>query len=340
MKILTIKSEGLASLSYFAFSEDQAIVIDPRRDVQVYMDLEKQFGVSITYIFDTHRHEDYVSGVLELKQHALLAKMGHSKETDFRFGDLRLKDGDTFQVGQMEVKCIYTPGHTDDSLCFLFSDISVGPDPIVVFTGDTLFVNEVGRTDLVDIQKHELMSIKLFHTLHDKILPLDDGVIVYPGHGAGSVCGGQIASRDFSTIGYERKNNLWLSLGEEDFVKRRVEQKLTRAPYFKTCERLNTIGPRVIDAISEPEILTPYEVAGWMSSSTSFAIDTRTTADFTSGHIPNSVNITLESLGQIAGWILEYTDNLFLILEDMNDLNHVRNLLLRLGLDNVRGVLA
>ena len=339
MNIITIRSEGIASLSYIVISDGEAMVIDPRRDAQIYVSYANEHQAVITHIFETHRHEDYVIGSLELQHLVPSAKIGHSKETKFEYGNLSLKDGDTFQIGQMKVECIHTPGHTDDSICYILLDILVGPDPIVIFTGDTLFVNEVGRTDLVDIQKHELMSRKLFHSLHDKLLQLDDGVVVYPGHGAGSVCGGKIASRDFSTIGYERKNNHWLSLNEDNFVKQKIEQKLTRSTYFKVCEKLNTIGPPIISELPNPRTLTPDEFERLLKDPRYFAIDVRMLDDFTMGHVPGSINIPVERLGQIAGWVLEYTVGLLLILENDEQTKHVRNLLFRLGFDNVFGIL-
>ena len=185
MRIRTIKSEGIAAISYFVSSGSEAIVIDPRRDVAIYRRLADENDVSISHVFETHRNEDYVTGSLELKALIPEVRIGHSNQTDFRYGDDSLADDEVFNIGEMSVRCIHTPGHTDDSICYVVADRSVSVDPIVAFTGDTLFVNEVGRTDLVDKKKHEEMSIKLFHSLHEKLLPLGDGVIIHPGHGAG-----------------------------------------------------------------------------------------------------------------------------------------------------------
>ncbi len=207
VRITTIRSEGLAALSYFVSSENEAMVIDPRRDALVYHNLSIESESKITHIFETHRNEDYVTGSLELQSHVPDAEIGHSKATKFGYGELNLADGEIFQIGKMKVTCLNTPGHTDDSMCYVVADTSVGPDPIVAFTGDTLFVSEVGRTDLVDIRKHSEMSKKLYASLHDKVLTLGDGVIIRPGHGAGSVCGGAIGDREFSTIGFEKANN-------------------------------------------------------------------------------------------------------------------------------------
>ncbi|GAG22427.1 unnamed protein product, partial [marine sediment metagenome] len=200
MKITAVRSEGIAHLSYFISSSGDAAVIDPRRDVDVYLKLALRDQADIKYIFETHRNEDYVIGSLELQHHVTSVEIGHSLVTDFKYGDNKLTDGDEFQIGNLEIQCVHTPGHTDDSMCYLVTDTATGFSPIVLFSGDTLFVNEVGRTDLVDINIHEEMSRKLYHSLHEKVLKLDDGIIVYPGHGAGSVCGEAIGEREFTTI--------------------------------------------------------------------------------------------------------------------------------------------
>ena len=248
MRITTIRSEGLAALSYFVSSENEAMVIDPRRDAAVYPNLAKESGVKITHIFETHRNEDYVTGSLELQSYIPDAEIGHSKETNFGYGDLNLSDGEEFKIGKLKVTCLNTPGHTDDSMCYLVADTAVGSNPVTMFTGDTLFDNEVGRTDLVDITKHEQMSRKLYKSLHDKVLTQNDEVIIHPGHGAGSVCGGAISENETSTIGYEKENNSWLFLDKDEFIRSKLNQRLTRSSYFKRCEKLNTDGAPLLQA--------------------------------------------------------------------------------------------
>ena len=246
MQITNVRSEGLAHLSYFISSEKESMVIDPRRDVEIYLKLASQKEVKITHIFETHRNEDYVIGSLELQHQTDSAKIGHSEATNFKFGDFRITDGDSFKIGKMKVTGIHTPGHTDDSMCYAVSDTAVSQEPIIVFTGDTLFVNEVGRTDLVDKSKTAEMAGKLYDSLHDQLLKLSDGVIIYPGHGAGSVCGANIGEREFSTIGYERANNIWLAMDKDEFIENKVNQEITLSSYFKHCEKLNTIGPPLV----------------------------------------------------------------------------------------------
>ena len=339
MRIVTIKSEGIAALSYFVSSEKQGIVIDPRRDASIYNDLAFREGVEILYIFETHRNEDYVTGSLELQSMMPDAEIGHSNATKFHYGELSLADSETFKVGKMHITCLSTPGHTDDSMCYTISDKENGSDPIVVFTGDTLFVNEVGRTDLVDKSKHPLMSQKLYESLHTILLQLDDGVIVHPGHGAGSVCGGDIGEREFSTIGFERSNNEWLRMSEDDFIESKIEQELTLAPYFKHCEQLNTKGPPVLSAGVAPQELDMISFEALLKSPDHIAIDTRPPHEFLNKQIPGTISMSLTNMGLIAGWILEPSQNFSLILGYREALGEAWSYLVRVGLDNVVGFL-
>jgi len=339
MRITTIRSEGLAALSYFVSSENEAMVIDPRRDALVYHNLAIESESKISHIFETHRNEDYVTGSLELQSYAPKAEIGHSKETRFGYGDIDLSDDASFKIGKMAVTCLHTPGHTDDCMCYVVADTTVSSDPIVAFTGDTLFVNEVGRTDLVDINKHSQMSKKLFNSLHEKVLPLGDDVIIHPGHGAGSVCGGAIGDREFSTIGYERKNNIWLSMDEAEFVRSKLNQRLTRAPYFKRCEKLNTDGPQLLCSI---ETLTEIGVPDFkklLKEENHQAIDTRPTNHFLEKYIPGTISLSLPNMGLLSAWSLNSDSSISIILEHKNDLEEAWSYLVRVGLDNIIGFL-
>jgi len=339
MRITTVKSEGIAALSYFVSSEKLGIVIDPRRDASIYHELALNEDVEILYIFETHRNEDYVIGSLELQSMVPYAEIGHSDATNFCYGELNLADGETFKIGRMHITCLNTPGHTDDSMCYTISDRVDGSEPIVVFTGDTLFVNEVGRTDLVDKSKHALMSQNLYESLHGKLLQLGDGVIIHPGHGAGSVCGGAIGDREFSTIGFERSNNIWLKMSEEDFIESKLKQELTLAPYFKNCEHLNTKGPPVLSAGIAPQELDLASFETLLSDPDHLALDTRLPEEFVKQHIPKTISMSLLNMGQIAGWTLEPNQRFSLILGNRRDLGTAWSYLVRVGLDNVVGFL-
>ncbi|TFG33570.1 MBL fold metallo-hydrolase [Candidatus Thorarchaeota archaeon] len=339
MRIHTIRSNGLAALSYLVTSDREALVIDPRRDASIYQELAKSQGVEIKFIFETHRNEDYVTGSLELQSLVPNCEIGHSNATNFRFGEHSINDGESFTIGKMCITCVHTPGHTDDSMCYAISDTTTGPEPIVMFTGDTLFVNEVGRTDLVDLNKHAEMSQKLYTSLTEKILPLGDGIIIHPGHGAGSVCGGAIGDREFSTIGYERIHNPWLKIGEEDFIDAKVNQRLTRAAYFKRCEKLNTDGPPLLDTLENLSEIDVDDFKKLLKQETHQAIDTRPATDFLEGHVPGTISLSLTNMGLLSGWSLKSENSISLILGQRGDLEEAWSYLIRVGLDNIIGFL-
>ncbi len=339
MHIFRIKSNGLAHQSYLIASGKEAIVIDPRRDCKIYADIASREEVEIQHILETHRNEDYVIGSLELKNKIPSARIGHSSSTKFEYGDDSLDDEENLKFGNVRVTCLKTPGHTDDSMCYVLADLQVSEDPLVIFTGDTLFVNEVGRTDLVDIKKTEKMARKLHASLHEKVLPLGDGVIVYPGHGAGSVCGGAIGNRDFSTIGYERKNNIWLDMDEDDFTEAKKNQKLTRVPYFKRCERLNTIGPPLLSEAPTVKMFTTSRIEEILEEDSMIVVDTRESELFIHSHLPNSISLSLSSIGLIAGWVLDSEQKYAFVLDTHSQLDEAVASLYRIGIDSVEGYL-
>lgn len=339
MKITTIRSAGLAHLSYFVSSKSEAMVIDPRRDCDIYVELANSEEANIVNIFETHRNEDYVTGSLELQELVPNSRIGHSNATNFGFGDDSISDEESFRVGEIRITALQTPGHTNDSICYAVSDSSMGPDILVLFTGDTLFVNEVGRTDLVDLKKHEAMSRRLWHSLHERILPLGDGVIIYPGHGAGSVCGGAIGRRDFSTIGYERRNNIWLAMEEEEFVQTKMKQKLTKASYFKRCEALNTNGPPLLADLPPLEHFKINAFEETASSDNCVILDTRPATSFAQEHIPGSISLDMNRLGLSAGWVLSKENQFLFILESLVYLQEACGMLYRVGLDSIVGYL-
>ena len=334
-----MRSEGIAALSYFVSSGSEAMVIDPRRDAVIYQKLAEAADSKITYIFETHRNEDYVTGSLEVQSLANKSEICHSKATKFEYGDHDVSDGEIFQVGEMKITCLNTPGHTLDSMCYVVIDTSVGKDPILAFTGDTLFVNEVGRTDLVDITKHAEMSEILYDSLHEVVLELDDGVIIYPGHGAGSVCGGDIGEREFSTIGYEKRNNKWLAMSKDEFIEAKVNQNLTLSSYFKHCEKLNTDGPPLVSHLQSLESLDVDSFESLLREPDHRAIDVRPPADFIARHIPGTVSLSLSSMGLLAGWALQSDQSFSLILNEPDNLDEARSYLLRIGYDNIIGYL-
>lgn len=337
MRLEVVKSRGLAHNSYFLADGDEALVVDPRRDCIVYAQLAEQECVKVKYILETHRNEDYVIGSLEL-QNMTDAEIAHSKELPFKYGQHSLSDGDTLSTGRLKIKTLYTPGHTNESLCYTVYE-SDDKDSTMVFTGDTLFAGEVGRTDLYGTDAQPEQAEKLYHSIHEKLLPLGDHVIVYPAHGAGSVCGHHISDREFSTIGYERKTNPMLQLNKEAFVARSIAQKILAPPYFRKMEHYNIDGAPLLRELPVPRPLRISEFEKEMKKSSTVVVDTREPEAFAGSFIPDSLSIWLDGLSVFPGWVLGYEQNILLVTERKEDVETAKAYLWRIGFHNIIGYL-
>ena len=332
------KSKGLAHNSYLLADGEEALVVDPRRDCIVYTQLAKRECVKTKYILETHRNEDYVIGSLEL-QNLTDAEIAHSKETPFKYGEHNLCDGDILTIGRLKIKALYTPGHTNDSICYAVYDSMKSNDLMMVFTGDTLFVGDVGRTDLLGLDVWREQSEKLYDSLHEKVLPLGDHVIIYPAHGAGSICGHEISDREFSTIGYERKTNPLLQLDKEAFAEHMMKQKLLRPPYFRKMEQYNLKGPPLLHQALIPKSLSVDEFEEEMRQPNTAILDTREPGAFAGSYIPGSLNIWLDGLSFFPGWMLTYDQRILLVTERKEDIETAKAYLWRLGFDKIVGYL-
>jgi len=331
-----VKSEGLAHISYFVGSENEAIVIDPRRDCQAYLDLAQREEMKIQNIFETHRNEDYVIGSVELA-HFTGAKIYHGPGLDFRYGQT-LKDGQEFLFGKVKMTAIHTPGHTGESMSYALTDPDAGEEPIVVFTGDALFVGDVGRIDFYGSKEAPRMAEKLYNSIFNKLLPLGDGVILCPAHGAGSVCGGAISKREESTLGLERAQNPILQKNKEEFIEFKVAEHHETPPYFRKMEQYNLNGPPFLGHLPNPEPLSPKEFQSQMKLG-AIVVDARTPSAFGGAHIGGSYSIRLNRLPLYAGWVLPYDKPIILVLEDSRYLEMAVRYLIRLGYDQIAGYL-
>jgi len=332
-----IKSDILAHNSYIVGAGAEAAVIDPRRDCLVYAAIARREEMKITRIFETHKNEDYVTGSRELAL-PTGAEILHGAREEFRFGT-GVHAGETFSIGSLEIEVLETPGHTIESISLLLSDRSVSDDPLMVFTGDALFAGDVGRTDLAGENRRREMSEMLYASLHQEILTLPDGTIVCPAHGEGSVCGGKISDREYTTIGYEKVTNELLSLSKREFVERKVNERLYEPPYFTVMRRLNKEGPPLIHNLPH---LQPYSARDIRSLTDRGAqiVDIRSPTGFAGGHIPRTLNIWREGLPLYLGYFVNYKDPIVLV-DDFNlDLTHVVRHFVRLGYDNIAGYLA
>jgi hydroxyacylglutathione hydrolase len=336
MILRKISSEGISHNSYFISAGGRAAVIDPRRDVDVYLDLAQEAGVQITHIFETHRNEDYVIGSVELAARTGAAIM-HGHQMDFAYGT-KVKEGDAFRLGAVELKVLETPGHTMESISIVVTDRDVSDDPYAVFTGDALFAGEVGRTDFFGPEMRPQVSEMLYESITTNLLPLGNQTIIFPAHGAGSVCGSEISDHEFSTIGYEKLTNPLLQLSREEFIRRKVAEHHYLPPYFRMMEKHNQEGAPVVHHLPDLKAFTVKEVREQQGRAQ--LLDIRSPTSFAAGHIPGSLSIWKDGLPAFIGWFLTYEDPIILI-DDFNcNLREVSRHFVRLGYDNLTGYLA
>jgi hydroxyacylglutathione hydrolase len=337
MKLKTIKSEGIAHSSYFLSDGAEALVVDPRRDCQIYTRLSEKECAKIKYIFETHRNEDYVIGSFEL-QNMTDAEICHSNALPFKYGDHNLSDGEAFTVGNLQIKALHTPGHTNESMCYVVYRAGQR-EALMVFTGDTLFAGSVGRTDLYGKDAHTSQAEKLYASINEKLVPLGSHVIVYPAHGAGSICGHGISDQEYSTIGYEQKTNPFLQLDQDAFVNRAVNEEMVVPPYFRKMEEYNLNGPPLLRGLPPPEPLTVADFDQQMQQPDTVVVDTRRPAAFAGSFIPSSFSLWLGGTSAYPGWILDYNQKSLFVHERKSDMNTVARHFWRLGFDNLAGFL-
>lgn len=331
-----IKSEGIAHNSYLIGSGSDAAVIDPRRDCRIYIDLAQRHSLRIRYIFETHRNEDYVIGSVELNSFTG-AEIYHGPGLDWKYGNT-LEDGQEFRIGTLKLTALHTPGHTDESMSYTVADGSSGKAVVMVFTGDALFVDDVGRIDLYGVEEAPRMASNLYDSIFNKLLPLGDGVILCPAHGAGSVCGLNIGDRDESTLGIERAQNPILLKNKDDFIKYKLAEQPGRPHYFRQMEKYNREGPPLLGYRPLPIPLIPTEFRGEMERG-AVVVDTREPPAFGGTHIKGAYSIWLEGLPAFAGWVLSYDKPILLVLENQCHLEKAVRYLIRAGYDRIAGYL-
>lgn len=335
MFLHTIKSEGLAHLSYMLGAGGEAAVIDPRRDIDVYLELAQREGVRIAYVFETHRNEDYVIGSVDLARRTEARILhGRDPEHPFRYGE-DLREGDAYTLGPLRLQVLETPGHTLNSISLVVYDEATGEAPVGVFTGDALFVGDVGRTDFYPGRAREVAGM-LYDSLHHKLLPLGDQVILYPAHGAGSVCGSGMAEREFSTLGYERRHNPRLQLSREAFIEFKAQEHHYKPPYFKHMEKVNREGDAPLLELPMPQ---PMAVAAFAEAQEGgmTVLDVRSPEAIAAAAVPGSLGIPLNLLSSFAGWYLPYGRDIGLVVEDAAQLDPAVRQLVRMGYRRVAG---
>jgi hydroxyacylglutathione hydrolase len=332
-----IVSDGISHNSYLIGSGGRAAVIDPRRDCDIYLNIADRNELVITHIFETHRNEDYAIGSLELKERCR-AEIYHGAQMAFAYGK-PVNEGDRFMLGSLEVLVLETPGHTEESISLVLYDREISGRPYMIFCGDTLFSGDIARTDFFGQERKAEMAAKIYDSIDKKIMPLGDGVIVCPAHGAGSVCGSEIADHPFTTIGYEKETNQVLAQGREAFISQRSVESPYYPPYFRQMERDNLEGVAILHRMPDLQELSVTEVNRFRKSGCQI-IDIRSPTSFGGGHIPGSISIWREGLPSFMGWFLDYQRPV-IIVDDFNiDLGPILCHFIRQGYDKIAGILS
>ncbi|RYY16966.1 MAG: MBL fold metallo-hydrolase [Chitinophagaceae bacterium] len=330
----------LSEAAYYIESEGEAAVIDPLRDIDSYLELARERKSSIKYIFETHFHADFVSGHLDLSK-ATGAPIVYGPATETEFPIHLAKDGEIFKLGKITIEVLHTPGHTLESSCYLLKDESGKQH--AVFTGDTLFVGDVGRPDLSsgNLSQEELAGM-LFDSLNQKIIPLEDDVIVYPAHGAGSSCGKNIGTDTFSTIGEQKLSNYALQVQTREKFIASVSSGLTAPPqYFPINARINKEGYDSLEGVMNTALtpLSVTEFTEWKNQEDVILLDSRKAEEFTLGFIPGAISIGLEGrFAEWAGGLLPFDKPMVLVTESGQEKETVVRLA-RVGFSKMMGYL-
>ncbi len=326
----------LAHASYYIGSETEAAIIDPQRDVQQYLDEAEANGQKIKYIIETHSHADFVSGHLELAEKTG-AEIVFGARANTQFPTHKVKEGDELNVGKINLKFLETPGHTPEGITILAKNTEDSSEPLKMFTGDTLFIGDVGRPDLVGSKGFtaEEMGAMLYDSLTEKILPLPDETEVYPAHGAGSLCGKSLSKETWSTLGEQKKSNYALKpMTKEEFIKTVAADQPEVPAYFPVSASQNLKGSLSLEDLPKPQEFSTGEVEKFDG----VVLDIRPNKEFGAGHIPNSINIGLG--GQFASWagtLVSIGTPIAIAAETEDQVDEAFMRLARVGIETVKG---
>lgn len=340
-----VQTEGIAQISYLVGDSGSgtAAVIDPRPDVDLYLTLARAHEVKITHVFETHIHADFMSGARELVsslEDARLCASGEG-ETEYEFPVEKIRGGDKFEFGQLVLTARHTPGHTPEHVAYEVAEKGAEDKPWGVFTGDSLFVGSAGRPDLLGEEETESLTEQLFHTLREYYLKLDDGVIIYPCHGAGSACGADIGDRPMGTVGFERQTNAFLQYSDFDEFKEFVTAGAPPAPrHYKHLKQVNRQGPPILGRPPTMPGLPPQQFRDALESSDVQLVDARQMLAFGGGHIPGAINIgPRPELSVWAGQMLDYDKPILLVVEDETEVDRFAWLFANTGFVKFTGYL-
>lgn len=331
--------KGIAHSSYLLGGTKTCAIIDPRRDVQLYIDAATEMGMKITHILETHLHADFISGHRDLADKTG-AEMYLPKSAECAFNHVAVSDGDTFAIENMTLQVLETPGHTPEHISYVVRDLARGDEPAGLFCGDTLFVGDVGRPDLFPGRARELAS-KLYRSLHEKLLTLPDFCEVYPAHGAGSLCGRAMGAKRTSTVGYEKRYNAALQIrNEEEFIQSLTMNMPAAPDHFSRCSAINRKGPARLEELPALLPRTPQECLGLLQQGTTIILDTRTFDSFGGLHVPESFHIDFRgNFATFAGWIIPPDKDILLVSAHAEQAHEAALWLKRVGLDRAVGYL-
>jgi len=339
MYIEQLYTNCLAEAAYYIESDHEAAIIDPLRETEPYIELAKKRGSNIKYVFETHFHADFVSGHIDLAK-KVQAPIIYGPDANTEYEVYNAKDGEEFNLGKVKIRVLHTPGHTPESSCFLLIDED--DNEHAIFTGDTLFVGDVGRPDLLDgVLSSETLAGMMYDSLTKKIKTLPDDVIVYPAHGPGSACGKNIGKETSSTIGEQKKFNYALKdMSREEFIGKITDGILPPPQYFFEAARINKTGYETIENVIREgtQPLSVAEVKKLMREGV-LVLDTRQADDFEQGFIPGSINVGLN--GQFAVWVgtlIDINQKMVLVTDPDREEETVLRLA-RVGFENVVGYL-
>lgn len=345
--------DGLAQASYLIGCQaaGEAVVVDPNREVQQYLDLAAAEGLRIVAVTETHVHADFVSGARELARAAgarlYLSGEGPTPAYDYavREGATLIRDGDTITVGGVRLDVVHTPGHTPEHVCFVVTDTATSPEPMGMLTGDFLFVGDVGRPDLLEravgVAGSADSGARDLHRSLGRLARWPDFLQVWPGHGAGSACGRSLGAVPQSTLGYERRVNWALArpLDEDAFVRAVLEGQPEPPRYFAEMKRMNREGPPILGGFRTPRPLAARDLPALLDGG-SLVVDLRPAADYAAGHVPGTLSITLNrSFATWAGSLLPYDRDVYLLAgaDPARELAQAVHEMAMIGLDRVAG---
>lgn len=330
---------GLAHSSYLLGGAATCAIIDPRRDVGIYLEAAASMGMKITHILQTHLHADFVSGHLDLAE-ATGAVIVMPKSANCAFPHQAVTEGDSFRIEDLEISVLETPGHTPEHITYVVRDRARGAEAVSIFCGDTLFVGDVGRPDLFPGIALELAG-KLYGSLHEKLLALPPFCEVYPAHGAGSLCGRAMGAKRTSTVGYEKLYNNALTIADREKFIASLTTDMPEAPdHFSRCSDINRQGPALVRTLPTPEPLPPKRFREKMDEANVLVLDIRGYTAFSGQHVPGAYHIDMGgNFSTFAGWVLPPDRKILLITNDGAEAAEAAVLLRRVGVDQVVGYL-